>query len=181
MRDEYFLRTARLGFRCWTADDLPLALALWGDPAVTRLIGGPFSGAQIWERLQAEIAAMAAHRVQYWPIFLLSGGAHVGCCGLRVYDLSEEIYELGFHLRAVYWGQRFAVEAGRAVIEFAFTGLRARGLFAGHHPANTASRVVLERLGFRLTHEEFYAPTGLTHPSYRLTPPSGAAKTRPSG
>ena len=179
MRDKYFLRTPRLGFRSWSIEDLPLALALWGDPAVTRLIGGPFSGAQIRERLHAEIVTMAAHRVQYWPVFLLRGGAHVGCCGLRAYDLSEQVYELGFHLRASYWGQGFAVEAARAVIEFAFAELGARGLFAGHHPANAASRVVLERLGFHLTHEEFYAPTGLEHPSYRLAPPRGARAGRP--
>ena len=173
MREGYFLHTARLGFRCWAADDLPLALALWGDPEVTRLIGGPFSSEQVKERLCEEIAAMLAHRVQYWPIFLLSGGAHVGCCGLRPYGPDDRIYELGFHLRPAYWGRGLAVEAGRAVCGFAFGVRRARSLFAGHHPENAASRAVLEKLGFRFTHTEIYAPTGLQHPSYRLVPSSG--------
>lgn len=35
--DSYFLRSERVGFRTWTAEDLPLALGLWGDPEVTRL------------------------------------------------------------------------------------------------------------------------------------------------
>jgi hypothetical protein len=34
----YVMRTERLGFRCWAAKDLPLAVAIWGQPAVTRLI-----------------------------------------------------------------------------------------------------------------------------------------------
>ena len=34
----HFLRTERPGFRSWTEDDLGLALGLWGDPEVTRLI-----------------------------------------------------------------------------------------------------------------------------------------------
>ena len=34
----YFLITERAGFRAWTPDDLPLALTLWGDPAVMRFI-----------------------------------------------------------------------------------------------------------------------------------------------
>ena len=34
MRD-YFLRSARLGFGIWTAEDLPLALGLWDDAEVT--------------------------------------------------------------------------------------------------------------------------------------------------
>jgi RimJ/RimL family protein N-acetyltransferase len=41
-------------------------------------------------------------------------------------------------------------------------------VFAGHNPANTASRGLLARLGFRYTHDELYAPTGLRHPSYLL-------------
>jgi hypothetical protein len=43
-----------------------------------------------------------------------------------------------------------------------------RALFAGHNPANQASRELLARLGFRYTHDELYPPTGLMHPSYRL-------------
>ena len=54
-------------------------------------------------------------------------------------------------------------------MEYAFSTLGVKGLFAGHNPANEASRRVLEKLGFRYTHDEFYAPTGLNHPSYILT------------
>ncbi|HYM92183.1 MAG TPA: GNAT family N-acetyltransferase [bacterium] len=64
-----------------------------------------------------------------------------------------------------------AVEAGHAIMTFAFDTLGAKALFAGHHPANTASRAVLEKLGFCCTHEEFYPATGLNHPSYLLTRP----------
>ena len=61
-----------------------------------------------------------------------------------------------------------AVEAGLAIIAFAFETLGAQALFAGHHPANTASQKVLEKLGFGFAYEEFYPPTGLRHPSYLL-------------
>jgi RimJ/RimL family protein N-acetyltransferase len=111
---------------------------------------------------------MAAHSVQYWPIFLLEGDRHVGCAGLRPYRLEEQIYEMGFHLLPAYWGRGLAEEAARAAAAFAFETLGAMALFAGHHPANGASRHVLTKLGFRFTHEEFYRPTGLMHPSYLL-------------
>jgi [ribosomal protein S5]-alanine N-acetyltransferase len=169
----YFMTTARLGFRHWTVDDLPLALALWGDAEVTRFIGGPFPDEVVSKKLVAELDSMARSNVQYWPLFLLANDDHVGCAGLRPYRPSEQIYELGFHLRPAYWGQGLAEEAGRAIIGFAFDKLGATGLFAGHHPANAASRRVLEKLGFRFTHEEFYPPTGAKHPSYLLLRPSG--------
>ena len=165
----YFLTTTRLGFRRWRTADLPLALSLWGDPSVTQLIGGPFSEEAIKKKLDREIATQASYGVQYWPIFLLDGNAHSGCAGLRPHWLELKVYELGFHLRPAYRGKGLAVEAGRAVVSYAFDTLGAGTLFAGHHPQNGASKKVLVRLGFQFTHEEFYAPTGLMHPSYILT------------
>ena len=164
----YFLKTLRLGFRLWSLGDLRLAVSLWGDTRVTRLIGGPFSEKQIQERLAGEITSMDALRVQYWPIFLLAGGDFAGCCGLRPCKSEEKIYELGFHLRPAYWGKGFALESAQGVIAHAFDSLKAQKLLAGHHPENVASRHVLEKLGFRFTHEELYAPTGRLHRCYLL-------------
>ena len=76
----YFLRTPRLGFSTWSADDLPLAVGLWGDPQVTRLIGGPFPRRWIEERLALEIATQSGLGFQYWP---LSSSRRAACRVLR--------------------------------------------------------------------------------------------------
>jgi RimJ/RimL family protein N-acetyltransferase len=165
----YFLRSRRLGFRAWSLADAELAWGLWGDPEVTKLIGGPYSPPEVQERLRREIRTAASHGVQYWPVFLLATGEHVGCCGLRPYTPDDRIYEIGCHLKPAHRGQGYAEEASRAVIDHAFTQRKLAGLFAGHHPANDASRRALARLGFTYTHDEYYAPTGLNHPSYLLT------------
>lgn len=170
--DTYFLKSKRLGFRCWTEEDLPLALTLWGDPEVGRFIGGPFSARKVEERLAEHIAMMKTHNIQYWPVFLLAGGEFVGCGGLRPYQPEKKIHELGFQLLPAYWGQGFAKEAGKALIDFAFVALGAEGLYAGHHPNNAASQKVLLKLGFRYTGEEFYPPTGMVEPTYLLAPPT---------
>ncbi len=164
----YFLRSARLGFGRWSLDDLALANALWGDTRVSSLIGGPFGPEQVRQRLEREIECQRLHGVEYWPVFLLADGTHVGCAGLRPYRLDEKIYELGFHLQPECWGHGLAQEAGRTVIEYAFDQLGATSLFAGHHPANKASKRVLEKLGFVYSHDELYPPTGQLHPSYLL-------------
>jgi ribosomal-protein-alanine N-acetyltransferase len=141
---------------------------LWGDPEVTRLIGGPFSDEQVRERLAREIANFCEHGVQYWPMFLLATEEHVGCCGLRPYNRADRVLELGFHVKRAHWRQGYAQEAARAVIAYAFDSLGASTLFAGHSPANESSRHLLAKLGFRYARDEFYAPTGLYHPSYLL-------------
>ena len=170
--EAYFLKSKRLGFRCWTEEDLPLALALWGDPEVGRFIGGPFSAQKVEERLAEHIAMMKTHNMQYWPMFLLAGGKFVGCAGFRPYQPEKQIHELGAHLLPAYWGQGFAMEAGKALIDFAFGTLGAKGLFAGHHPENSASRKLLPKLGFRYTGEEYYSLTGTVEPIYLLEPPA---------
>jgi predicted GNAT superfamily acetyltransferase len=127
---------------------------------VTRLFGGPFSLEQVRERLATEMA----RPLQYWPVF--DSREFIGCCGLRPRE--EGMPEIGFHVRKAHWGKGYAKEAARAVIRHAFDNLGCRSLFAGHHPANDASRALLGKLGFEYTHDEHYAPTGLMHPSYRL-------------
>ena len=166
----YFLTTERLGFRTWRPEDVDLAVGLWGDPEVARFIyaSGPPDRAAVEERLAREIAMQGEHGFQYWPIFLRADGAHVGCCGLRPYRPEQGIHELGVHVRPAFWRQGLAFEAAEAVIAYAFDRLEARGLFAGHNPANTASRQMTLKLGFRYTHDEFYPPTGLQHASYLL-------------
>src|ERR1700749_3292178 len=173
----YFMSTDRLRFRRWAEGDFGLALALWGDEEVTRLIDarGRLSAEQVRGRLDAEIANAQENGVQYWPIFLLAGDEHVGCAGLRPYDVPQRVYEIGFHIRSGYWGRGYAHEAARAVIGYGFDVLKAGSLFAGHHPANEPSRRLLMKLGFRYTHDQYYAPTGLKHPSYLLTAEEYAA------
>ena len=78
----YFLRTERLGFRCWTEEDEPLAMRLWGDPLVMSLLGGPLTAEAVCERLTLEQRTQREAAVQYWPIFLLETGEPAGCAGL---------------------------------------------------------------------------------------------------
>ena len=166
----FFLSSKRLSFREWSSDDALFAMSLWCNPLVTAHIGGPFSPEQARQRLQREIELGTVSGLQYWPVFLTSGGTFVGCCGLRPYRPAQQVLELGFYLLPLHCGHGLATEAAHAVISHAFSTLGAQGLFAGHHPGNAASERVLRRLGFRYTHDEHYEPTGLMHPSYMLRP-----------
>lgn len=164
----YFLKSERVGFRWWTEEDLPLARELWGDLEVTKYFGGPFSEEEIARRLERELARALAHQFQYWPIHWLADDEFVGCCGLRSYKPEEGIPELGFHLRPKFWGRGLAVEAASAAIEYAFGEFRVKGLSAGHHPENGNSKKVLEKLGFRYTHDELFPALGIAIPYYLL-------------
>lgn len=168
MESRYFLETARLGFRAWREDDLPLAMELWTDARVTGFFGGPFSPQQVETRLAKEMADQRDSGMQYWPIFLLEDGRHVGVCGLRPWKPAEGIPELGFHLRPEFWRCGLAFEAATAAIQFGFDGLGASAIFAGHHPDNAGSRNLLLKLGFQYAGDEIYPPSGMLEPTYLL-------------
>jgi [ribosomal protein S5]-alanine N-acetyltransferase len=168
---EYFFCSKRIGFRWWTLDDFVIAKELWGDPEVTKLLSkAPLSDIKIRERLSSEIERAKTYGIQYWSMFELTTGQHIGCSGLRPYSPGESTYELGFHLRPSYWGKGFATEAGKAVLTYGLDLLdECATIFAMHHPDNTSSKNVLLKLGFEATgSSEFYEPTGLFHPSYLL-------------
>ena len=45
------IETPRLRLRAHRPDDLEASFAMWGDPAVTRFIGGrPFTREEVWGR-----------------------------------------------------------------------------------------------------------------------------------
>lgn len=179
MTADYFLTRERLGFRHWTEDDLDLAVSLWGDPRVTRLIDAraQLTRDEVRERLDLEIRNQRDLGVQYWPFFVLESGDFAGCCGLKPYEGDRTLYEMGFHVRFDHWGRGLATEAARAVIEYAGGVLRLPLVLAGHNPGNHASRRILEKLGFRHVRDELFSGTGLVHPLYELALGSGARWT----
>jgi [ribosomal protein S5]-alanine N-acetyltransferase len=169
-------RTWRLVARSWHVSDLPLAMELWGDPAVTALIDarGKLSAAQVKDRLRAEIERERVHGVQYWALFSIDG--FIGCAGLRpwVYTAGEANLEVGFHLARRAWGNGLATEAARGVLDYAWHRLQLPKVYAGHHPDNRVSRrILVENLGFTFIGDAFYEPTGLMHPSYVCEQPNG--------
>ena len=84
-------------------------------------------------------------------VFLIAtrGGTVIGACGIARF--SEEPPEIGYWLGVPFWGQGYATEAVRAVIDHAFGDLGYDVLVGGARVSNPASRRVLEKCGFQWT------------------------------
>lgn len=79
---------------------------------------------------------------------ILLGSTLIGACGV---EPREDGLELGCWLGVPYWGQGYATEAGRAMIDHAFGDLQHETLQAGARVTNPASRRVLEKCAFQWT------------------------------
>jgi RimJ/RimL family protein N-acetyltransferase len=73
----------------------------------------------------------------------------IGGCGIVRRDGSNP--RIGYWLGVCHWGQGYATEAARALIDHAFTDLGYDLLEAGARVSNPASRRVLEKCGFQWT------------------------------
>ncbi|MEE4206474.1 MAG: GNAT family N-acetyltransferase [Erythrobacter sp.] len=86
------------------------------------------------------------------PTFLVTRAADaavIGCIGLAPLETSEAV-ELGYWIARPFWGQGFATEAGRAVLDVARV-LGHEDIESSHFLDNPASGRVLRRLGFEAT------------------------------
>ena len=85
---------------------------------------------------------------------ILRDGVVIGTCAFDLREGAEP--EIGYWLGVPYWGQGYATEAVRALINRAFGELDHSALVSGARVTNPASRRVLEKCGFRWTGVALY-------------------------
>jgi RimJ/RimL family protein N-acetyltransferase len=141
------LETERLTLRAPRFEDAKAIAQLANDRRIaenTRRIPHPYRLADAEEFIEQ------ANKVDgELALVITREGEPIGTCGLARLDGAEP--DLGYWLGAPYWGNGYATEAARAVIDHAFTGLRTEALQAGARVTNPASRRVLEKCGFQWT------------------------------
>ena len=143
------LLTERLELRRFTAADLEPLEAVFGDPEVMRFVGPdrrPLSA--------GDLALSQANVEAHWrdhgfgPLAAVerASGRVVGEVGLQLVEGGPDI-ELTVTLARAVWAHGYATEAARAVLLWAFAGVRLQRLIAVADPANAGSLRVLEKIG----------------------------------
>jgi RimJ/RimL family protein N-acetyltransferase len=146
------LITARLRLRPVAAEDEPDYIRLYASPAVMHWLGrGPRSAEESREALERMLRHWREHGYGYWTV-RDHEGRFLGRCGLRRMDEGE--VELGYTLLEEYWGQGFATEASRAVLEHGFGTVGLSRIISMTLPDNVRSRRVMEKLGMRYEKSE---------------------------
>jgi RimJ/RimL family protein N-acetyltransferase len=140
------LETERLTLRAPRLEDAKAIAQLANDRRIaenTRRIPHPYGLAD------AEAFIEQVNKGGEFAFLITLDAGPIGACGLAKLDGPEP--DLGYWLGAPYWGNGYATEAARAVIDYAFTALGADALQAGARVTNPASRRVLEKCGFQWT------------------------------
>lgn len=144
------LPSDRLFLRRMTTGDGDFMLRLLNDDAFIRNIGdrGVRTHEQAVEHLQsAPMASYARHGHGMYLVTRSEDGAAIGVCGLVRRDALPHP-DLGYAFLPEFTGQGYAIEAARAVLQFAHDSLGFATILAIVMPGNARSIRLLDKLGF---------------------------------
>lgn len=162
------LETERLILRDWRDEDRAPYAAFNADPEVRRYFYPELkTAAETGVMVDEMIGALAADGFGFLACERKSDGVFIGEAGLtRIDPLTQSAMdrpagiEIGWLLGRQYWGNGYAVEAARAVLDWAWPAHGFDELVAFTCTANLRSRRVMEKLGMVLDPQhDFEDPT----------------------
>ena len=144
------VRTARLNLREFVATDFAAVHAYSSDPRVTRyLFFGPRDEESTAEYLEELLASQREQPRTRFELAVeeITSGKLIGACDLSL--IESGVVDLGYMLAAEQWGLGYATEIALALVDAAFSDLRAQRVISTVDVNNAASIRVLEKIGMR--------------------------------
>jgi len=153
------LETERLILKTSTRENFLQVYQLLSDPDVMRYIGnGPKAENEVREGLEKMIKHQERHGFAFGDIYLKNSGEYIGRAGLiylAMNDDQDEI-EVGYQLHKKYWGQGYATEITKALINWGFEHLQLEQIVAVIQTENQLSQRVLEKSGLNYAGKSTY-------------------------
>jgi RimJ/RimL family protein N-acetyltransferase len=156
------LTTDRLILRPHTLGDFPAVASLWSDPEVVRHISSrPSTAEEAWARLLRYAGHWTLKGFGFWAVTTRDTETFVGELGFMDFRRNLEptfgdAPEMGWALAPAYHGHGYALEAGRAALEWADGRPGFARTVCMISPENTPSIRLAERLGFRESERTSY-------------------------
>ena len=167
-KDDYWpmnlqLLSDRLIFTPLELADIDLAVELWTDPEVVRYIEEVSTEAEIRQEMPDVIKRGGNGAIGEWCIADRETGGKLGSAYLLPMPTKEDdiVYglldmgrmpdadiEVGYFLKRSAWGQGYATEICKRMLQFAFQEALLNMVVASVDASNVASRNVLEKSGF---------------------------------
>ena len=151
MNSSFVLQTDRLLLEHFSFDDCEFILQLLNEPSFIENIGDKgvrdLDGARDYLR-NGPMASYLANGFGLFRVSLRQSGACIGMCGLISRENLEDV-DIGYGFLPEFWGQGFAIESARAVMDYARKQLGLQRIVAVVSPGNAPSVKLLEKLGMQ--------------------------------
>lgn len=176
------IETERLIIRPWRDEDRADYLATCNTEAVTANLGGPASIEDVDAGLERIRKSQEDNGFCFWALERKADGAFLGYCGLKVTNLPgtpvADDVEIGWRLPEDAWGQGYAQEAAKAVLNWAWTNLDVGRIVSFTIPTNRASQRAMERIGMQRREDLDFAHPNFA-PGHQLSAHVAYAVDRP--
>ncbi|USB33808.1 GNAT family protein [Paenibacillus sp. YPG26] len=146
------LHSSRLRLRRLEDSDAAQLFKYWGDDEVVRYLNmSRLETVQdTLDMINLLNGLSESEDTLRWGIELKETGVLVGSCGFNVWQLAgANRGEIGYDLGVDYWGRGYMPEALLTLMEFGFSVMGLNRIEALVLPENSASRRMLNKLGFQ--------------------------------
>lgn len=153
--------TPRLTLRRWKDEDKEPFANLNADPQVMEFMPKALSSEESHSLVERIESNFKEHGFGLFAAELVNSQTFIGFIGLAIPRFQASFtpcVEIGWRLAFEHWGNGYATEGARAVLQFAFTELNLKEVVSFTVPANLRSRRVMERIGMKFI-EEFEHPS----------------------
>ena len=152
MNTGHMLTTARMTLTDITEADFTATYATDRDPMVARYVGDGLPESRSFEEYRdyfsARLSLWMNERFRMWVMRLHGDAALLGWVMLRPVNDTSHV-EVGYRLPQSSWGQGYATEATRAVLDYGFNAIGLDEITAVTHADNGASQHVLTKAGLK--------------------------------
>ncbi len=144
------LHTHRLLLREVTPDDAASIFKMRSDEQVMRYVGRPLQKdvSEAAKLIESIRDLFKQNEAVSWAVCFPHDPTLIGIIGFWKMDKDNHRTEIGYMLRADFWGQGIMNEAMTAAIEYCFKTLDFHSIEANTDPENEASGRILEKHGF---------------------------------
>ena len=158
------LETDRLLLRPLVENDWEMALETFMDPEVMKFVADVGSEEALAEEMKTAIRRGAGGRIGVWCVLQRETGEKLGTAILLPLPIEEDDtdwslvqedrypdadIEVGYILKRSAWGNGYATEGCRRLVQFAFEETELDEIVAVTDPRNAASQEVLRKCGLR--------------------------------
>ena len=168
------LGTKRLRLRELTEEDWPDVCRMLQDEEVMRAWEHPFTEEEVRLWMARQIARYREYRHKYglWAVVRKSDGRLIGQMGLTLQDRGDRyVLEIGYVFEKAAWHHGYAIEAARALRDYAFRHICVDEVYSIIRENNGPSLAVARRNGMTPSGEvvRHYYGIDMVHKLCRIT------------
>lgn len=146
----YIIKTDRLGLRNWQASDIDPSTRMNADKTVREFFPNTLSQLETEVFIKTMQQHFAANRYCYFAVDELETHKFIGFIGLSNQTFKSDFtpcVDIGWRLLPEFWGKGYATEGALACINFAFTILKLKEVYAIAPELNLKSQRVMQKIG----------------------------------